>query len=80
MERWAEYSPFVPSGSKAREVRVASRQAGIGRKTSPGSWRQKVSVPKGSNECMEKRWPRLCEDPGAYQGQEKAKEKKNMSD
>jgi hypothetical protein len=38
--RRSEYSPSVPSGSKAQEVRAASRPPGTGRKTSPGSWRQ----------------------------------------
>lgn len=35
----SEYSPSVPSGSIAQGERAASRPAGTGRKTSPGSWR-----------------------------------------
>lgn len=36
-QRWNKHSPFAPSGSKARGARAASRPAGTGRKTSPGS-------------------------------------------
>ena len=57
----SEHSPSVPSGSIAQEVRAASRPAGIGRKTSPGSWRQggkshgqdRESVPAGASQARE---------------------------
>lgn len=46
-QRGHQYSPSVPSGSRAQEVRAASRPAGTGRRTSPGSWRQGGQSPRG---------------------------------
>lgn len=40
-----EYSPSVPSGSTALEVRAANKPADTGRRTSPGSWRQGNASP-----------------------------------
>lgn len=54
----SEHSPSVPSGSIAQEVRAASRPAGIGRKTSPGSWRQGgKSQGQDREKCPCRRWP-----------------------
>ena len=51
-ERGGEYSPSVPSGSRAREVRAASKPAGTGRRTSPGSWRQGGQSPRGTEKPL----------------------------
>lgn len=54
----SEHSPSVPSGSIAQEVRAASRPAGIGRKTSPGSWRQGgKSQGQDREKCPCRPWP-----------------------
>lgn len=67
----SEDSPSVPSGSTAQEVRAASRPAGTGRKTSPGSWRQGRSHREGWRKTSLWRPP---SSGGKGKGQERGRE------